>query len=185
MNFFICNFLLLKLFLSLLNTNGQILDYPDENEMTSIAIDRNEVDTSIINDSNNFKKYGKLIINDVAINLEDENNLNGHEQIYKAYYKDDLYFECEIPSYMLSDGKYKWSVNDLFLLNGSTDFGEPIFTLVLNEKINSSNSFLNVSCYFEINYQTFSIQFPVIHLGEYCLKNSSLQIKQKNNLFLI
>jgi hypothetical protein len=170
MSFSVCNFILLKFFLSLLNTNGHFLDYPDDNEIASIEIYKNEMNISIINGSNNFKKYGKLIINDVAINLEDENNPNGHEQIYKAYYKDDLYFECEIPSDMLSDGKYKWSVNGLFLINGSTDFGEPIFTLVLNEKIDSNNSFLNVSCYFEINYQTFSIQFPVIHLGEYYFK---------------
>jgi len=157
-------FLVLKLLISLLNSNGQILDYSGEYEISSIEIDQTEIN-HIINDSNNLKKYGKLIINDVLINLEDENNLSSDRQVYKAYYKDDLYFECDIPSDLLSNGKYKWSVNGLFLINGTNDFDEPIFSLVLNEKIDSNNSCLNVSCFFEIDYQPFSIQFPLIHLG--------------------
>jgi hypothetical protein len=168
MKFDIYNPFMIKFLVSFLISNAQILEYPDDYEMSSIESDQNDISQSIINDSNSFKKYGKLIINDVAINLndEDENNQSSGMQIYKAYYKDDLYFECDIPPDLLI-GKYKWSVNGHVLINGSTDFDEPVFTLVLNEKIDTNTSFLNVSCFFDMEYQTFSIQFPLIHLGDY------------------
>ena len=155
---------------------GQNGDYDlvtDEIEDYETATDEIEKSTEInllgLNssiDTNYLLKYRKLIINDVAINLDNdgENEFNSDAQIYKAYYKDDLYFECDLPV-EITQGKYKWLVNGHFLKNGVFDFDEPAYTLVLNEKIESNTSFLNVSCHFNVEHHATSLQFPLIHLG--------------------
>ena len=121
-----------------------------------------ETKAPLFDEENILKKYRKLIINDVAINLDDDEfNQNTDTEVYKAYYQDDLYFECDLPD-DICKGNYDWSVNGFFL-----KLNEPAYTLILNKKINTNSTFLNVSCYFELakHNLTKSLQFPLIHLG--------------------
>lgn len=105
-----------------------------------------------------LKKYRRLYINDMEIILNEDNDDIG---LLKAYYRDDLYFECDIPE-KISNGNFDWFVNGHFLgLNDSS------YTLVYDKKIESNSTFLNISCYFQFtsNSKASGLNFPLIHLG--------------------
>lgn len=135
--------------------SGSILD----NEAKAVIAEGSEVK---ISQSKELKAYRKLFINDLEIMLSDE---NGDEEVdlgvIKAKYRDDLQFECEMPR-KLYRGTYDWSINGYYL-----GINESIYNIVLDKRAQTNNTFLNVSCYFQLlDDRIFTtLEFPPINLG--------------------
>ncbi|RNA07854.1 hypothetical protein BpHYR1_003007 [Brachionus plicatilis] len=103
--------------------------------------------------------YCNVYINDLEIKL---NNFN-RNSLLKAFFNDHLTFECDIP-YELGASNFDWSVNGLFL-----GINEPEYMLFLDKKIDSDDSYLNITCYYwipDIGPPQF-FNFPMIHLDKY------------------
>lgn len=111
----------------------------------------------------NLNLYRKLSVNDMFININgDENESKNDNLIIKAYYKDDIQYDCELPEEYDSIELFDWSVNGYM-----TGMNESSYNIVLDKKIDSKSAFLNVSCMFKLLNQTdmFQINFPIVHLG--------------------
>lgn len=111
----------------------------------------------------NLNLYRKLSVNDMLININgDENESKNDNLIIKAYYKDDIQYDCELPEEYDSIELFDWSVNGYM-----TGMNESSYNIVLDKKIDSKSAFLNVSCMFKLLNQTdmFQINFPIVHLG--------------------
>ena len=111
----------------------------------------------------NLNLYRKLSVNDMFININgDENESKNDNLIIKAYYKDDIQYDCELPEEYDSIELFDWSVNGYM-----TGMNESSYNIVLDKKIDSKSAFLNVSCMFKLLNQSdmFQINFPIVHLG--------------------
>ena len=111
----------------------------------------------------NLNLYRKLSVNDMFININgDENESKNDNLIIKAYYKDDIQYDCELPEEYDSIELFDWSVNGYM-----TGMNESSYNIVLDKKIDSKSAYLNVSCMFKLLNQTdmFQINFPIVHLG--------------------
>lgn len=141
----------------LLETANENDDHNLEENSADDLNDESE-DYNLIHSEESLKRYRKLFVNDMEVLLDDTEN---EVDSVKAYYKDDLLFECEIPEDM-NKGVYDWSVNGYFL-----GLNESSYTLILDKKIESNSTFLNISCYFQLNEsdKPIYLKFPTIHLG--------------------
>jgi hypothetical protein len=115
----------------------------------------------------NLNLYRKLSVNDMFINInedENENEPTNENLIIKAYYKDDIQYDCELPEEYNLIETFDWSINGYM-----TGMNESSYNIILDKKIDSKNAFLNVTCMFKLLNQTdfFYINFPIVHLGNY------------------
>jgi len=113
----------------------------------------------------NLNIYRKLSVNDMFINInDDENESNNDNLVIKAYYKDDVQYDCELPEEYNLIETYDWLINGY-----KTGMNESSYNIILDKKIDAKNTFLNVTCMFKLLNQTnyFYIHFPIVHLGNY------------------
>lgn len=154
------------------HNKNPIMDHFNSKVEDEDIIDENYEDfEEAINEDLNT--YRKLSINDLVVSLqdfddqEDVDNPNEFQEIIKAYHKDDLQFECDLPEEY--KGTYDWSVNGYLIgLNDAS------YSLIL-DKVDSNTTFLNVSCHFQpsdMKQNKITLNFPPINLGiyEYSLK---------------
>lgn len=108
---------------------------------------------------NQIKNYCNVYINDLRIKL----NRFKKNRLLKAFFNDHLTFECDIEN-KFEASNFDWSVNGLFL-----GINEPEYMLFLDKKIESNDTYLNITFYYWIPDigppQYFN--FPAIHLDRY------------------
>lgn len=104
-----------------------------------------------------LKSYQRLFINDFQIMLEEDGN-----EVIMAKYRDDIQFECDIPSRLIEPESNDWKLNGFKL--GLRDSS---YSIILDERAKSNNTFLNVSCYFKLvgRDDPVKLSFPPINLG--------------------
>jgi hypothetical protein len=121
--------------------------------------------------SKSLNQYRKLQVNDMILNINDESSAEALN--IKAYYRDEIQYECEFPPEEIAVSEMDWLVNGQRI-----GLNESVYTIVLDKKIDPSNksSFLNVSCLVRLSDQPgfLSISFPLINLGKNLLKMYSL-----------
>jgi hypothetical protein len=139
-----------------LNNNNNNNKQTESNRLSEIYVSLKKANLNI---------YRKLSVNDMLINInEDENESNNNNLIIKAYYKDDVQYDCELPEEYDSIEAFDWSVNGYM-----TGMNESSYNIILDKKIDSKNAFLNVSCMFKVlnHSDFFYIHFPIVYLGNF------------------
>ena len=151
------------------NTTSSLdIDFNLENDVYGEYSSVYKTSTIVYREKLDLRKYRKLAINDMRIDLHADDlsdDSENEENIIKVYFQFDILFECDLPSEMFK-GSFDWSVNGYLI-----GHNESSHTIIINE-IETNPKFLNVSCYFELNEDTneaSSLQFPSIQIGTYLI----------------
>ena len=99
----------------------------------------------------------------MIIEMSDKSYVN---EILKAYYDDDILFECDVPKNMIKSN-YTWIVN-----NKSTDIIDSYYNTNIDKNIHKDIAFLKVACKFVTKDNSeILIKFPLIEIDGYIFKN--------------
>jgi len=137
--------------------SDSIIETEDDDDIES---DYDEKKSNQIKESfADYENFCKISLNEMIIEMSDKSNVN---EILKAYYDDDILFECDVPKNMIKSN-YTWIVN-----NKSANTIDSSFNTNINKNIHKDIAFLKVACKFLTkDNKEILIKFPLIEIDGY------------------
>jgi hypothetical protein len=154
----------LESYLNIIEEPSDSINDDDRNSEPDVDDDENQsnpIDES--NFSRDYENYCKLSLNEMIVEMSDKNYVN---EILKAYYDDDLLFECDVPKNLIKSN-YTWIVN-----NKTADIIDSSYNTNIDKNIHKDVAFLKVACKFLTkDNSVILIKFPLIEIDGFMFKS--------------
>ena len=139
-------------------------DYDDDDnilENDEYGMDVDDDPDFEVEDLKKVRNLCKLSVNDMVIPLSRYGDAILNETV-RAYFSDDLFFECNIPKKYLSE-PISWRLNGTQI-----DLNDFFFNLAVDKKMVNNLTRISVTTIVNIKNQTVPqiIQFPIVVLGK-------------------